>query len=210
MRTRARRALSVALVAALLGAAGLTWFTMFQETPAAVLTDLDGRRVALDDTPDVAGSDLHHTGGRFQAPSQGLDVPLVEMSATGGVLNPPTLTDAFALRDPERTTPSGTRPRIVAMHAVRDGRAPGNAFFKSGAANPSVTVDEGDQLHVGGDTYVVVSTEVLPKEDAARSSGIWAPHPDGDERLVILTCLQRAGGTGPAPENLVVHAVRSR
>lgn len=176
---------------------------------AGTLRDLDGRPVVLDEAPDTDGADLRPTGGRFQAPAHGLDVPLVEMTATGGVLNPPTLTDAFLLRDPGRETPSGTRPLVVAMHSVRDGRAPGNAFFERGAPDPAVLVDPGAELVVDGIPYVVERTEVLGKAQAARSPEIWGPLADGGDRLVVLTCLQRAGTTGFAAENLVLHAARS-
>ena len=207
MRRWARGVLAVTVVLALGGAVILTWMGLGGgDACVAAQRDLDGRCVELDVEQDAAvGPDR----GRFQAPEQGLDVPLVEMAASGGVLNPPTLTEAFLVRDPERTTPDGTRPRVVAMHAVRDGRAPGNAFFEPGARNPAVRVSAGDELVVDGVAYVVESTEVLTKSEAASSTEIWGGHPDGDERLVVLTCLQRAGSAGPATENLVVHAVRT-
>jgi hypothetical protein len=209
VRTWVRQALGVVIVASVLGAAGLAWLAFTEGKPAAVLTDMDGRRVALEEAPELEGADMVPTGGRFLAPSQGIDVPLVKMSPSGGVVNPPTLTDAFLLRDPHRGSDAGTRARVVAMHAVRDGRAPGNAFFEPGAPDPSLTVAPGDELFVDGARYVVESTEVLMKGDAARSPEIWGYHPDGEERLVVLTCLQRSSGHGPAPENLVLHAVRA-
>ncbi len=209
MRRSLRRVLGAIIVAALGGAAGLVSLAWQDTSAGAALTDMDGRAVILDMTPDLAAADLRATGGRFQVPSLGLDVPLLEMTVADGVLNPPTLTDAFVIRDPDRTPGHASRPTIVAMHAVRDGRAPGNAFFEPGAVNPSVTVIPGHELRVDGVVYSIVDTEALPKADAARSPDIWGRHPDGDRRLVVVTCLQRQGGAGPASENLVVHAVRA-
>lgn len=209
MSTARRTGWVVVLVLALLGAAGATWTGLGHGGACdGALRDLDGRCVRLDAVPRVAAAAVRPTGGRFEAPAQGLDVPLSEMSAPDGVLDPPTLTAAFVLDDPERASSAGTRPLVVAMHAVRDGRAPGNAFFEPGATDPAVTVAPGDALRVDGAAYVVESAEILPKADAAASPDIWGPRPDGGARLVVITCLQRAGEAGAARENVVIHAVR--
>lgn len=204
-----RGALGAVAALAIMGAAALTLVGLRSE-PACDdgLRDLDGRCAVLDEAPDVAFADPRPTGGRLQAPEQDLDVPLVEMSSTGGTLNPPTLTDAFLVRD-TRSSSEGSHPRIVAMHAVRDGRAPGNAFFEPGVADPALLVHPGDPVVVDGVEYTVTETEVMRKDEAAASPDIWGNGPDGENRLVVVTCLQRAGRTGPAAENLVVHAVRA-
>jgi len=221
--------LSVASVAAMLGALGILWFAP-EGNHEAVMTDMDGRRVAVEAAPDESAVEPEVDAqideaeaeeaaditpvrpdsiGRFQAPDHDLDVPLRRTQAADGVLNPPTLTDAFVFRDPDRRTPAGVRPRVIAMHAVRDGRAPGNAFSQPGVGDPAVKIGEGDELWVDGILYVVNGTEILDKDDATRSPAIWGHHPDGDKRLVVITCLPRAGTSGPAAENLVIHAVRS-
>lgn len=208
--SRAVRALLGAVVAlALAGAVVLTATVLGGgDRCDAALRDLDGRCVVLDAPPSAAAADLRPTGGRFEAPAQGLDVPLTAMPGARAVLDPPTFTEAFVLADPDRSSASGVRPLVVAMHAVRDGRAPGNAFFEPGAPDPAVTVAPGDPLRVDGVAYVVERTEVLSKDAAAASPEIWGRLPDGERRLVVLTCLQRAGATGAARENVVVHAVR--
>ncbi|MFF2269344.1 hypothetical protein ACFVTZ_13830 [Cellulosimicrobium cellulans] len=207
----ARRAgWAVVLVLALLGAGTATWCGLGDGGACrapATLRDLDGRCVRLDTPPGAAAPDARPTGGRFEAPAQGLDVPLSVTSGSDGVLDPPTLTEAFVLDDPGRTTDAGVRPLVVAMHAVRDGRAPGNAFFERGARDPAVTVAPGDALRVDGATYVVEGTEVLAKDAAAVSPEVWGRRTDGARRLVVLTCLQRTGASGAARENLVIHAV---
>ena len=195
--------------AALVAAAVLLVMGLTSGSSTATLPDLDGRPVVVEETPDAEGADLRATGGRFVAPEHALDVPLVEMTVTGGTLNPPTFTDAFVLRDPDRVTPQGTRPLVVALHAVRSGRAPGNAFFEPGSPDPAVLVRPGAEVVVDGATYVVERTEVLGKAQAARSRDIWGALPDGGDRLVVITCLQRSDATGHAVENLVLHAVRA-
>lgn len=205
VRATARR-LVTALVAVVLLGAGITAWEDVNGTRAphgAVLRDLDGRPVALESPPDVDAG-VQETGGRLAAPHQELDVPLLTMASTPGPLVPPTLTDAFLLREHGAAGTPGTS--IVAMHAVAGGNAPGNAFVDPTATGPVVTVAAGDPLVVDGVTYTVVSTEVLDKQAARAAQSIWGQADDAD-RLVVLTCLQR-GGTEPATENLVIHAVR--
>ncbi|MGW8565719.1 hypothetical protein [Isoptericola sp. NPDC055881] len=205
-----RALLGTVVVLALAGVAAVSWLELRDAgSCVAAQRDLDGRCVRLDVAPDVAAADLRPTGGRFEAPAQGLDVPLVTMSASGGVVNPPTLTEAFEVRDPDRESPAGTRPRVVAVHAVRDGNAPGNAFVEPGGHEPALRVTRGDVLRVDGTRYVVEEAEVVSKAQAAASDEIWGRLPDGAARLVVLTCLQREGTVGPARDNLVIHAVRA-
>jgi hypothetical protein len=200
-------ALVVALAAVGAVVATGTWLQADRGGTAVVLRDLDGRAVELDDP--LVDSATRQTDGRFEAPRQGLDVPLVELTVTGNDLAPPTFTDAFVVRDTTADADDGTRPLVVAMHALRDGRAPGNTFFEADSADPEVTVSAGDLLVVDGVEYTVTRTEVLTKAAAARSEDVWSAQADGASRLVVITCLQRAGTSGSAAENLLVHAVRA-
>ena len=208
MNRTVQRSLDAVIVTALTVAIALIGIAWHQSTTAHIALDMDGRRVALDTRPDPAGADVQATGGRFHAPGQGLDVPLLEMSASGGVLNPPTLTDAFILRDPDRTTADGVRPRIIVMHAVHGGRAPGNALITTGGTATKVLVGAGDQLWVDGVEYVVESTDILSKPAAASSSDIWGYHEDGADRITVITC-RPDNRAAHATHNLVVHAVRT-
>ncbi|MCL1871993.1 MAG: hypothetical protein FWF90_16490 [Promicromonosporaceae bacterium] len=207
-----RRVLRIAFVAMLLltvaGAGLYVWDQHLRPDSVSALRDLDGRRVQLDLPPDAEAAAVEPTGGRFVAPDHGLDVPLMTMRLAGTVLNPPTLTEAFLVRDPAPVPDgvAGARPRIVAMHAVNGGRAAGNAFAEPSGA---VVVAPGDRLYVDGDLYVVDSVEVMRKEVAERDQAIWGVRDDGASRLVVLTCLQRPGGPTRAPDNLVLHASRA-
>lgn len=172
-----------------------------------MIPDLDGQPVILDPSPlevePAAGAwdDRRQAATRFRAPAQGLDVPLLRMNVRGGVINPPTLRDAF-----EVVALEPDLPRVIALHAVRGGRAAGNAFYAQHPTGTVITVAAGDVLHVGERTYVVDDVTVLDQQDAARSERIWGASPDQAGRLVVITCLQRPGLTGPAEENLVIFA----
>lgn len=206
-RATVRRLVTALVAVVLLGAGTTAWDDANGDRAphGAVLRDLDGRPVALESAPDVDAADVRATGGRLVAPHQELDVPLLAMTSPSGTLTPPTLTDAFLLR--EHGAPGTPGTSVVAVHAVAGGNAPGNAFVDPTPAGPVVTVAAGDPLVVDGVTYTVTSAEVLDKQAARTAQSIWGPADDRTDRLVVLTCLQR-GGTGPATENLVIHAVR--
>jgi hypothetical protein len=204
-----RRVAAVAAVLCLAAAGVLAWLAL-RPAPAGpdALVDLDGNHVVLDDPPDVQAADPVPTGGRFVAPRQGLDVPLARMNVVRNVINPPTLTDAFLVRGYGSPHEPGSGLVVVAMHAVRGGNAPGNAFFAMGPTSSHVTVTPGDPLQVDGITYVVTSSEVLDKAAASASDAVWANPAGRDGELVVLTCLQRATEHGAAQDNLVILAKR--
>lgn len=205
-RATARRSVTALVTIALLGAGAVAWDDAAGDRAShgTVLRDLDGRGVVLESVPDVERADVRATDGRLVAPRQELDVPLLTMASTAGTLTPPTLTDAFLLR--EHGDPGTPGTSVVAMHAVTGGNAPGNAFVEPTTSGPVVSVAAGDPLVVDGVTYTVTSTEVLDKQAARASEDIWGEADDGVDRLVVVTCLQR-GGAGRATENLVIHAV---
>jgi hypothetical protein len=199
---------SIIAALCLAGAGTLAWLAM-RPAPGSQLLDLDGRPVILDDPPDAAASDPVPTGGRFVAPRQHLDVPLVEMNVVNNVINPPTLTDAFVVRGFGSPRTPGSGLVVVSMHAVRGGNAPGNAFFDMGPTASPVTIAIGDPLQVDGVTYTVTGTQVLGKTAASTSADIWAAPSQRSGELVVLTCLQRASEQGSARDNLVIFAKQS-
>lgn len=190
-------------VTALAGVGWLVW----SSTRARAFLDLDGRRIALADAPDVGGCAAAPTGGRFVAPAHGLDVPLCGMSPTDGEIKPPTLVEAFLVRGYGAPDQPGTGLTVIAMHAVCDGRAPGNAFCELGAGHRQVTVRPGDPLVVDGVGYAVTHTEVLGRS-AARYA-IWGAAAHWTDELVVITSLQAAPGSAEENEHLVVFAQRA-
>ncbi|QAY69120.1 class F sortase [Xylanimonas protaetiae] len=211
-RPSAGRVVALLFAAACLVGAGVLASMALRPAPGG-LVDLSGNRVVLDDVPDVAAADpvaLPEEGsdgaGRFVAPRQGLDVPLVAMNVVDGVINPPTLTDAFLVRGHGTPQEPGSGLVVLAMHAVRGGNAPGNAFFAMEAAESPVTVEVGDVLLVDGVAYTVTGHRVMSKDDAASSAEVWGDPAGRDGELVLITCLQRQGESGSATDNLVVFA----
>lgn len=219
---RRRRWVTGLLVLVILAAGGVgTWSllryaqerTHLQEQVAFgevfISEDLDGRRVVWDDPPDAAQARPVPTGGTFEAPRQGLSVPLLDVSLTGGVINPPTMQDAFRYREFGDPHDPATGLVIVATHAVRDGRAPGNHLASVQGGQPQVLVTQGEPLIVDGVHYTVTQTFVASKDEVAADPRLWGPDAGQDHDLAVITCLQRPGAVGQALENVVVLAERA-
>ena len=172
--------------------------------------DLADNVVQWDVPPDIEGSAAEPTGGSLEAPEQGLAVPLLSATMTGGIINPPTMTDAFVYRDYGQPDDPGSGLVLVPLHAVRNGMAPGNLLAEvPDGGDPRVLIDEGDPLVVDGQAYEVTDVAVVTKGEATSDDRIWADWQERDEELVIITCLQRPGSVGSATENVVVFAERA-
>lgn len=207
-RTSAVLAVVTVLAFVLAGALGWLYLHSGDDSDGYVSKDLDGNRVQWGTPPDVAGSDAQPTGRRFRMPGQGLDVPLQEASVTGAVVNPPDLTDAFLLRDYGDPKDPSSGLSVVAFHAVRDGRGPGNYLFDFADPADPVLVHPGDPIRVGGQRYRVTDTTVESKRAAAGDPRIWGDQTDRGDELVVLTCLLRPGVPLEQQDNLVVFAKR--
>lgn len=218
--SRRRVGLTVLAVLAAVAAAGLTWaFLVARDQPEGYTSrDLDGNTVVWDRAPDVAGSRVRPTGLRFRAPVQGLSVPLESAVVTGGVINPPSLTSAFLMRDFGRPGVPRSGQVVVALHSVHDGRGPGNSFFDmdAPAGVDPVLVKVGDPLLVGPVRYLVTRTLVESKSAAAADPRLWADWSSRRGALLVVTCLQRGpgtsgtAGTAATAENLVILARSAR
>ncbi|HQR27399.1 MAG TPA: hypothetical protein PLP61_10210 [Nocardioides sp.] len=215
--SRRRVGLAVLAVLAAVAAAVLTWaFLAARDQPEGYTSrDLDGNTVVWDRAPDVAGSRVRPTGLRFRAPVQGLSVPLESAVVTGGVINPPSLTSAFLMRDFGRPGVPRSGQVVVALHSVHDGRGPGNAFFDMTAPEgvDPVLVSVGDPLLVGPARYRVTRTLVEAKSAAAADPRLWDGWASRRGSLLVLTCLQRSSGSSGSSgtsENLVILAQSAR
>lgn len=172
-----------------------------------VTLDLDGRRVLWDEAPDLTRARAESTGGRFDAPRQRLSVPLLRASVVDNLIVPPTLTDAYVIRDYGRPGDRRSGLVVVAMHSVRGGRGPGNAFFEPGSAR-TLRVGPGDPLIVNGSNYEVTAVRVDERGTAATDLYLWDRwHERGDE-LAVITCLLDPRLPMTRQDNLVVLARR--
>lgn len=151
---------------------------------------------------DAASAHADVGGSRLKAPSVRLDVPLGAMDVVRGVINPPTITDAYWIRqigvDP--ATPARGTVYVV-IHSVHGGVAePGNLLLGP-TGGPALAV--GSEIDVANDVYIVTKREVVNQDALPNRADVWASVPN---RLVLITCDQRAGlrSTG---NNVVYSAV---
>ena len=173
-----------------------------------VSRDLDGRPVVWDEAPDVVRARPAATGGRLVAERQQLSVPLLSASVVDGLIVPPTLTDAFVIRDFGRVDDPGTGLVVVAMHSVRGGRGPGNALFQPGSGRrPNVST--GDRIEVNGTTYRVTAALIELRGNAATDSRVWADWRRRGNELALVTCLLDPHVPMARQDNLVVLARRA-
>lgn len=206
-----QRFLVVVTLVAVIGAVALaTAYVVLRhqdDSSGYVSRDLDGHRVVWGTPPDVSGAQVRPTGQRFVAPRLHLSVPLLSAELVGGLINPPSLTAAYWYRefgDPSR--PHG-RTSVVAMHSVRGGRGPGNAFIEPAPdGRPGrVRVERGDPLIVGGARYRVTRVLIEPKATTAGDARVWGD-PTHRDRMVVITCLLDPDVPLVDEQNLVVVA----
>jgi len=202
-------AVAVACALAALIAAGVIKVPgPFGGPSAPVATDLNGKPAQLEEGEGLSAAQREQQKataaglGRLQVPSVGLDVPLGQVNAVGGVLVPPGFTSAYQVRNlgvPLSRADSGTV--YVVMHSLRNGGVgPGNYLFdvSSGASRVHV----GDEVTAGDHRYRVDGTQKVLKSALSRDRDIWTAAPG---RLTLITCLQRPTG-GPSVDNFIVTA----
>lgn len=199
--------LTVTALLAAVAASGLLALWWVRRDAPGALRDLDGNEVALAGV-DAAASMVEETGDLLRVPDLDLSVPLLSAVVVDGVMNPPTLTDAYWYRefgDPDR---AGSGTVVVAMHAVRGGRGPGNALVEpGGGGRAEVRIARGDLVAVGDARYRVRHVSVLSKAATASDARIWSPG-RGRDRLALVTCLVDTSVPLAEQDNLVVMAER--
>ncbi|MGO1566142.1 MAG: hypothetical protein ACTHX5_15035 [Brevibacterium aurantiacum] len=168
------------------------------------LTDMSGNTVVLDEelpSEEVAEEmQIEDTSEHLILDRVGLDVGIKEMNVVNGMATPPTLNGAFRLRDYGHPTEEGSGTTYIVTHSVRGGDAPGNKLID--VPNRSAAVTVGDEIQAYGVDYVVEKVLTSPKDQTPKNGDIWTQE---DDKLVIMTCLQRADGTRSV-ENVVIQA----
>lgn len=168
------------------------------------LTDMSGNAVVLDEelpSEEVAEEmQIEDTSEHLILDRVGLDVGIKEMSVVNGMATPPTLDGAFRLRDYGHPAEEGSGTTYIVTHSVRGGDAPGNKLID--VPNRSAAVAVGDEIQAYGVDYVVEKVFTSPKDQTPKNGDIWTQE---DDKLVIMTCLQRADGTRSV-ENVVIQA----
>lgn len=150
--------------------------------------DMDGNIISSADTPSAAeleDFDITPSTDRFIVRSVGLDVAVDDMTIKPGAdITPPGFKKAYHIRG----------RNMVVMHSVHTGNAPGNPLRKS---------SPGDTIETLGALWRIDSIENVAKPDLPHMRDIWTDQPD---RLVVITCLQRAQGR--STHNIVITATR--
>ncbi len=182
-----------------------------ERTTESAQLDMRGNPVQLDPgvTPSAAVTRRMQvtpsTGKRLVIPSVGLNVPLGALNVVDNTITPPGFTSAYLVRNlgAHLTTPDAGTVYVVA-HAIRGGGvAPGN--YLADLATHSARVSVGAEISAAGVTYRVTGVESVNKTALPTDRSVWTNTPN---RLVIVTCLERADGK-PATDNLVVYATRT-
>ena len=170
--------------------------------------DMDNNRIMPEDTsaldPDFlkAANTVDDIGVRFVINSVGLDVPLGEVNAVNGVLNPPGFVSAYRVRNLGVTLDAAATGTVyVVAHALRPpGRGPGN--FVTDLSNGTVTVKVGDLIQVGDVNYRMTDSRVVSKADLGGEADLWANTPG---MLVFVTCMETTiDKSGHAVNNAVI------
>ncbi|WP_437582534.1 class F sortase [Paramicrobacterium sp. CJ85] len=194
----------MAVVLICIGVIGLV--SSAEDSPDAV-PDMNGKPVTFEAgaKPSPEASPTPDIGTEFEVPSVGLDIPLGALSAVNGEITPPGFTSAYWIRNvgvSPKDADTGTV--YVVMHSLRDGAVgPGNYLID--VANERAAVDEGAKILVDGISFSVTSSRHVSKSELPNDAEIWA---DTTNRLVIITCLQRADGS-PSTDNMVIIAERT-
>jgi len=188
----------------LAGVVGLSGYELFATSSPAGPEDLAGNAVHLEGRePDPklqsAESDI---GVRFNVPAVGLNVPLGALNIVNDTITPPGFTSAYWVRNHGAAYDHPDAGTVfVVMHSLRNGGVgPGN--FLIDVNSRASRLRAGDLIEVGRTTYVVTATNTVAKSNIGGQKEVWANEPD---RLVVITCLQRAEG-GPSHENVVIEA----
>ncbi len=153
-------------------------------------------------TLPTPSSDVHVT-----VPAVGLDLPVLPLTPSGGVINPPALTAAYWIEPygaPVGEAAQADNTLYLAAHATGTGDYGFDSLVDAGSAGSSLI--PGDVIEVstpdGTVEYTVERTERVAKGELPDAADVWQTAPG---RLVLITCFQR-DTTHAATENLVVFA----
>ncbi|MDK9610545.1 class F sortase [Propionibacterium freudenreichii] len=198
--------LVIALIALVLVVAGTALVVHSLSTSRDAPRDMAGNPVQFEPGNSPAPSTIERMqvqdtdSGRLRVPSVGLDVPLGSMLAVDNVINPPSFTQAYWVRNvgvAPADASSGTV--FVVSHSVSRGRAPGNYLLN--VDKGSSAVNPGDLIDVDGHDYIAQSWRAVGKTQLPAAQDLWDAVPG---RLVLITCLEQPDGS--SPDNLVVVA----
>jgi hypothetical protein len=170
------------------------------------LTDMRGNAVLLEDpsavTPEFreAAQMVENDGGQgFQVPALNLSVPLGSVNEVNNVMNPPSFTSVFWIRNRGVSLEQANLGTVyLVAHAIQGGTAPGNFMQANGDTN----LKPGDVIKVNDRVYEFVSSLVKPKAKISEVADLWTDEPG---RMFFITCVLNPNG-GLAVDNLILEA----
>ena len=140
---------------------------------------------------------------RLEVPSVGVDVPVLPLTPTGGVIDPPSMVDSYWVRPYGESGVAPDNTVYIAGHSWTKGAAAFNALMPGDhgagiATGDVVTVDTPE----GSVDYTVTRTERYDKDALPGATDVWTVAPG---RLVLITCFVDDGGR-TTDDNFVVFA----
>lgn len=182
------------IIAMLLGAAALLWHGT-QAEPEIIH---DAEPPSQEEISDM---DPQPTDGRFIASDVGLDAPMGDISIpASNVINPPDFDRVFVFRDYGDVHDSDSGTVYAATHSLKGYDSPGNSLIDIDSGAPTLT--GGETISVDDVEYEVEESKQMSKTELPADEDIWDD--EIDDRLVLITCLQRP--VGASVENVVTIA----
>lgn len=188
--------ITLIVLALLAGGGYFIWKGMTDEPDIAY----DGQPPSQEEISDM---DPQPTGGRIIAPEVDLDAPLGEISIPqSNIINPPDFEHVFIFREYGTVDDPDSGTVYAATHSLKGSNSPGNDLINVDTGAP--TLGEDDEIAVDGQKYQVIESHKTSKTELPADEDIWDA--DIDNRLVLITCLQRTAGK--SIDNVVTIAVK--
>lgn len=160
--------------------------------------------VAATPTPSQAPAETPRASSvHLAVPSVGVDVPVLPLTPSGGVIDPPSMVDSYWV---EPYGEPGNQPDntvYIAGHSWTKGAAAFNALMPGDhgdgvSTGDVVTVRTGE----GSVDYTITRTELYDKDALPDATDVWTVAPG---RLVLITCFVDDDGRA-TDDNFVVFA----
>ena len=155
-------------------------------------------------TPEPTPTPLKSSSVHLVVDDVGLDLPVLPTTPRRGVINPPTLREAYWIEPYGEPGPDADNTVYIAAHSWAAGDAAFNPLID--VAGQDSAVQPGDEVEVstpsGTTRYTVTGAERYAKGALPGASEVWEAHPG---RLVLITCFQHDDGRA-STENLVITA----
>ncbi|MDR2931035.1 MAG: class F sortase [Propionibacteriaceae bacterium] len=208
-KKKRRGGILVILLSVLLIAGGVTFGVMSflpSGTAAGQIRDMEGRIIVPDDPSATSSAFMEEAkmvendgGEGFVVPVINLNVPVGSVNEVNGVMNPPSFTSVFWIRNRGVSLADAAQGTVyMVTHAIAGGSAPGNFLQTDG----HVALNPGDVIMVNDKEYRFESAQSIPKTEIADHAELWTDDPG---RLILITCVVRPEG-GIAINNLVIIA----